>query len=97
MKDYEFLPDAEEEMNEAARFYESRTEGLGLDFLNEVEKTVASILAHPLAGPSVSENLRRRIVPRFPFGIVYAIHEDKVVVVAVAHLKRRPGYWKSRV
>ncbi len=47
MKDFEFLPEAEEEMNEAARFYEGRSEGLGEDFLAEVEHTVESMLAFP--------------------------------------------------
>ena len=84
-------------MNEAARFYERRREGLGLEFLNEVQRTITSILAHPQSGPSVSPNIRRRIVRRFPFGVLYAIHEKEIVVVAVAHLKRRPGYWKARV
>ena len=96
MKGYEFLPEAEEEMNEAARFYERRKKGLGFEFLNEVERTIASILTHPRSGPAISPSIRRRIVHRFPFGVLYAIHRDKIVIVAVAHLKRRPGYWKDR-
>ena len=97
MKGYEFLPEAEEELNEAARFYERRREGLGLEFLNEVERTVASILAHPRSGPAISRSIRRRIVRRFPFGVLYAIHSEKIVIVAFAHLKRRPAYWKERI
>ena len=93
----EFLPEAEGEMNEAARFYEERSEGLGQDFLEEVEQTVGSILAFPKGGPVVSRNLRRRIMRRFPFGLLYAIEPEQIVIVAVAHLKRRPGYWKVRV
>jgi plasmid stabilization system protein ParE len=97
MKDYQFLPEAEEEMNEAAQFYEGRTEGLGKDFLDEVEHTIQSILAFPKSGPVVSKNLRRRILRRFPFGLLYAIENERIVIVAVAHLKRRPGYWKDRI
>ncbi len=100
MRGYEFLPEAEEEMNQTARFYERRREGLGLEFLNEVQRTIASILAHPQSGPAVSPNIRRRIVSRFPFGVLYAIEgkkDKKIVIVAVAHLKRRPGYWKERI
>ena len=96
MKDFEFLPEAEEEMNEAARFYEGRSEELGEDFLAEVEHTVESMLPFPKGGPVVSKNLRRRILRRFPFGLLYAIEAEKLVIVAVAHLKRRPGYWKDR-
>jgi plasmid stabilization system protein ParE len=97
MKGYHFLPEAEEEMNEAARFYEGRSEGLGEDFLDEVQRTVESILAFPKSGPVVSENLRRRILRRFPFGLLYATDAERIVIVAVAHLKRRPGYWKDRI
>jgi plasmid stabilization system protein ParE len=77
MKGYEFLPEAEEEMNEAARFYERRKEGLGLEFLNEVQRTITSILAHPQSGPALSQSIRRRIVRRFPFGVLYAIDDEK--------------------
>ena len=97
MKEYQFLPEAEEEMNESAQFYERRSEGLGEDFLDEVQHTVDSLLAFPQSGPVVSENLRRRILRRFPFGLLYAIEAERIVIVAVAHLKRRPGYWKDRV
>ena len=84
-------------MNEAALFYEGRSAGLGLDFLEEVEQTVASILTHPTSGPVISQNIRRRIVRRFPFGVLYAVQGDQIVIVAVAHLKRRPHYWKGRI
>ena len=97
MKDYQFLPEAEEEMNEAAQFYEGRSEGLGEDFLDEVQHTIESILAFPESGPVVSEHFRRRILRRFPFGLLYAIEAERILIVAVAHLKRRPGYWKDRV
>ena len=97
MKEYQFLREAEEEMNEAAQFYEDRREGLGADFLDEVQHTVDSILAFPKGGPVVSENLRRRILRRFPFGLLYATEVERIVIVAVAHLKRRPGYWKDRI
>ncbi|MBI4319192.1 MAG: type II toxin-antitoxin system RelE/ParE family toxin [Chloroflexi bacterium] len=97
MKDYEFLPEAEEEMNEAALFYEDRSEGLGLDFLEEVEHTIASILGLPKSGPVISENIRRRILRGFPFGVLYAVRDDQIIIVAIAHLKRRPGYWKERL
>ena len=74
-------PEAEEEMNEAARFYERRKKGLGFEFLNEVERTIASILAHPRSGPAISASIRRRIVHLFPFGVLYAIHTDKIVIL----------------
>ncbi len=51
----------------------------------------------PRAVPSYPKTLRRRILRRFPFGFLYAIEPERIVIVAVAHLKRRPGYWKDRV
>jgi plasmid stabilization system protein ParE len=97
MKEYQFLREAEEEMNEAAQFYEGRSRGLGQDLLDDVQHTIESILAFPESGPLISENLRRRILRRFPFGLLYAIESERIVIVAVAHLKRRPGYWKDRI
>ena len=63
----EFLPPAEEEMNEAAQFYESRSRGLGRAFLGDVENTVASILRHPGSGHKLTENIRRRFAIHCPF------------------------------
>jgi len=62
MRGYEFLPEAEEEMNEAAQFYERRRKGLGLKFLSAVERTISSILAQPRSGLALSPSIRRRIV-----------------------------------
>ena len=92
-----FLPLAEEELNEAARFYDERSPGLGQDFLEEIKRTIDSIAAHPDSGYLISQNLRRRIVRRFPFGVIYAVETDRIIIVAVMHLRRRPGYWKGRV
>ena len=64
---YEFLPQAEEEMNETASFYEGESEGLGLDFLDSVERSIESILTYPLSGAEISKNIRRRIVRRFRY------------------------------
>jgi plasmid stabilization system protein ParE len=97
MMNREFLPLAEEEMNEAARFDEERSSGLGRDFLDEVERTIESIAAHPHSGRKISENIRRRILGRFPFGILYTLERDRIVIVAVMHLHRQPGYWKARL
>lgn len=84
-------------MNEAARFYEERSPGLGRDFLEEIERTIDSLVAHPESGPRISRNLRRRIVRRFPFGVIYAVETDRIIIVAIMHLRRRPGYWKGRI
>jgi plasmid stabilization system protein ParE len=97
MKHIRFLPDAEEEMNEAAKYYQSKTAGLGIDYLSEVERAVASITQSPTTWPEVERELRRRLVRRFPFGILYYVDQKEIVIVAVAHLRRKPGYWKKRL
>ena len=85
------LPEAEAELLDAARYYESRAEGLGLDFLSEIESALDSIASSPMTWPTIEGDLRRRLVRRFPFGILYRVDPEEIVVTAVAHLKRRPG------
>lgn len=92
-----FLPQAEQEMLEAARYYESQAVGLGADYLLEVERAVAAIAESPKTWPIIEGELRRRLVRRFPFGILYYIDPNEIVVVAVSHLRRKPSYWRGRI
>jgi plasmid stabilization system protein ParE len=92
-----FLPQAEQEMLEAARYYESQAAGLGADYFLEVERAVAAITASPKTWPIIEGELRRRLIRRFPFGILYYIDQNEIVVVAVSHLRRKPGYWRGRM
>jgi len=96
MKHVKFLPAAEEEMYEAAKYYETQAPGLGYDYLSEVERAVNSVALSPETWPVIERNLRRRLIRRFPFGILYYIEPEQIIVAAVAHLRRRPGYWKKR-
>jgi plasmid stabilization system protein ParE len=92
-----FLPPAQEEMIAAAQYYQGQSIGLGAEFLDEVERTVAAIASHPNAAPKVKQEIRRRLLKRFPFGVLYIITADEILVLAVMHLRRRPGYWRDRV
>jgi len=92
-----FLLQAEEEMIEAAMYYESRASGLGVDYLSEIERAVSAIAESPGAWPIIEDKLRRRLVRRFPFGILYHDDPEEIVIVAIAHLHRRPGYWRKRI
>lgn len=92
-----FHPLAERELIEAARFYENRAVGLGGDLIREVESTLAHIVADPEAGSVVVGTIRRRLLRRFPFAILYQLTDHNLSVVALMHLHRRPGYWKRRV
>jgi toxin ParE1/3/4 len=91
-----FLRDAEAELVESARWYEENSPGLGARFLDEVERTLAILGEHPEIGRSLGADYRRVLTPRFPYALVYRFVEEEVVVVAVAHTSRRPGYWKDR-
>ena len=68
MRSHEFLAPAEEEMNEAARFYEQQSPGLGRDFLDAVQRTIEAIVANPNSGRQLSENIRRRRDEGFHLG-----------------------------
>ena len=92
-----FLTPAEEEMLEASVYYEWQARGLGRDFLAEVQRTVDSIAENPPVGRIVRLPIRRRLMRRFPFGILYRIDPHEIVIIAVMHLRRRPGYRVARV
>ena len=96
MKEAIFHPEAWVEMNESFDFYEARLDGLGLRFLSAVEQTVERISTHPEAGALLTGEFRKRIVPGFPYNIVYRVWEDYIYLVAVAHHSRRPAYWRER-
>ena len=97
----EFHPDAAEELTLAALWYDERCEGLGSRFLDEVERTTAHIDEQPGSGgpwlfPGLPSGVRRMQVRGFPFWVVYVIRAN-VVVVAIAHQRRRPDYWATRL
>jgi toxin ParE1/3/4 len=90
--------EASDEFTEAVRWYEKRRTGLGGDFFDAVAAMMEIITTTPEIGTAVGADVRTRrvLVPRFPYQIVYHVRPTEVVVVAIAHLKRRPGYWKTR-
>jgi toxin ParE1/3/4 len=92
-----FHPEASEEMLESARFFESKSEGLGSDFLAAVEDTTRRILERPTLGRIEKANIRRRLVSGFPFTILYESHQDHIFIAAVMHQRRRPAYWRKRL
>lgn len=96
MKPVIFLLEAGEEMVAAARFYEAQATGLGVDFLVEVRRATEGISKNPRAGRVLRGKVRRRLVRRFPYSLLYRVNPDEIVVMAVMHLRRRPGYWRGR-
>jgi len=91
-----FHPEADAEVIEAARYYETRSSGLGLSFLAEVERCVSQITENPETCQLVGEGVRRKLFQRFPYSLLYADEPDRIRILAVAHHKRHPGYWQSR-
>ena len=86
------------ELAEAVRWYESKRAGLGGELVDEFSASIARLALNPESGPPVSadQKTRRLLVNRFPYQVVYRVRPSEIVVVALAHLKRRPGYWKQR-
>jgi len=93
---YRYLPGAREDLNKAAAFYDASVPGLGGAFLDDVERAIDDIRENPRIGAPIGRAFRRAILRRFPFSIVYAERDDEIVVVAIAHDRRRPGYWRGR-
>lgn len=94
---YSFHPEAEIEFIEAIEYYEERESGLGYDFAIEVYSAIERMIAFPKAWPIIEEDIRRSLVRRFPYGILYSAEKDGVCIVAVMHLHREPKYWKHRI
>lgn len=94
---YRFLFEAEEEMSEAAMFYEAASIGLAKDFLDDVQHSITTLRAQPEIGAPVARDLRRMLLHRFPFSLIYSVEPDAILIVSVAHHRQRPGYWKSRI
>ena len=93
----EFLPEADEEFREAARYYESEAAGIGLSFITAVHKAVGVIVEFPLAIQVQRANIRKKVMRHFSYNLFYAIETDTIVIVAVAHQRKRPNYWRVRL
>lgn len=96
MKSYRYLSPAAREMIEASQFYELRSNGLGVDFLDDVQRLVHILRSEPLFGKRIEGGLRKAVLHRFPFSIIYSPESAEILIVAVAHQRRRPRYWRSR-
>ena len=88
---------AEQELLEATRYYNLESPGLGDIFLNEVEQALTSIVKHPEAAVVLRGKVRRKLIRKFPYGILYSVTPDGIRVLAIMNQKRRPFYWRSRI
>lgn len=91
-----YLASAREEAFAAADYYELQAAGLGAEFFRVLDGAIDLILASPGAGAEYELQTRRLVLPRFPYTVFYEIDGDELLIVAVAHQRRRPGYWHRR-
>jgi plasmid stabilization system protein ParE len=91
-----FDPEADEELEEAAAYFEERSRD-GARFLADVASTTDLLLQFPHVGPPVRGRFRRMMLKTFPYQLVYRVDGEEIRIFAVAHLKRRPGYWRTRL
>jgi plasmid stabilization system protein ParE len=89
-------PEAVAEARAARAWYQERSASTAEAFLAELDHAVAMIGASPLRYPAHAHGTRRFVMRRFPFSVVYRVLDDDVLIVAVAHGRRRPGYWRAR-
>ncbi|MEY4528705.1 MAG: hypothetical protein RL768_2424 [Nitrospirota bacterium] len=90
-------PDAQLEAGEAAKFYWERQPGLEQRFLDILEDALHRIRRRPQLYPKIAGNIHKCKLPRFPYGVIYRLtNSDAIEVLAVMHLRREPGYWKTR-
>lgn len=94
---FSFHTAARLEFLEAIGYYEDCREGLGLEFAQEVYKSIDQLTHFPQAWSQLSEDTRRCLTPRFPYGLIYQILDDEILIIAVTQLNRKPGYWNERL
>lgn len=96
MTQVRFLRPAEAEADEAVAYFDDQRNGLGDRFEQDLLDTVEFVKAHPLSGKPLTKNVRKVRLRTFRYNVIYVV-DDEIVIVAVAHHRRRPGYWRGRL
>ena len=97
MTKYRFTSAALSELREAVLYYEQKERGLGARFLDEIDAAVDRILRFPRAWHPMSARSRRCRTHRFPFGLLYQIRQDEILITAVMDLRRNPERWRDLI
>jgi plasmid stabilization system protein ParE len=93
----EFLDPARTDLIEAVEYYNDQKEGLGFEFSEEIRTTIERIIQYTEAWPLISKRTRRCRSKRFPYGIIYQIRGETLLIIAVLHLRREPQSWRTRI
>lgn len=93
---YVFHPEALTEYAEAVQYYTQQRIEVAQAFIDAIEDAVYRISESPTRYGVIDEEIRRCMTRKFPYGIVYAIEQDYILILAVMHCSREPGYWKDR-
>lgn len=91
-----FVRPAEDEVAEAVDHYQQVTPGLGERFLAEVQRAVTTIEKFPRTSPVIASDIRRKVLLEFPYSLFYRLTEKEIIILAVAHHRQRPLYWRRR-
>jgi len=94
---FAFHPDALAELEDATRYYADKQLGLELRFIAAVEACIGKIREHPERFLFLTPDVRRCLVRVFPYAVLYAVEADFILIIAVMHCHRKPGYWRSRI
>jgi plasmid stabilization system protein ParE len=87
---------AKQELDDAVRFFELQTPGLGRRFRAEVKKAAIRITEYPEAWSIERGEIRKSLLHKFPYKLLYSIEKDHIFIIAVAHQHRKPDYWVGR-
>lgn len=96
MKNILFHELAGKELLDARDYYDEMTFGLGKSFIRELERTINIIKKNPLAYPVIKDNIRKALIIKFPYALLYRIEKENIYILAVMHQKRKPNYWVNR-
>jgi plasmid stabilization system protein ParE len=99
MYSVEVHPDVYAELEHSRAWYEERAENLGTEFLVEVDRAIVTVREAPAIWPFRDDlrRIRRYLVHRFPYGVIYRVRDNIIQVITVMHLRRHPDYWRGRV